>query len=186
MPSQASHSNYPSIAFGHRQRTVLMEPRFFNHGDSISIRFSVTLESVVSMEPRFFNHGDLDPENVEALIEGFQWSHGSSTMETLDPEGIEALIEGFQWSHGSSTMETLARDLNSLVATMVSMEPRFFNHGDLPQIRSTLSKSQRFQWSHGSSTMETEIQGRIGHQRSLFQWSHGSSTMETPHVFRRG
>jgi len=41
----------------------------------------------------------------------------------------------------------------------VSMEPRFFNHGDGIDSSSPRKLSRaRFQWSHGFSTMETEGQ----------------------------
>jgi len=38
--------------------------------------------------------------------------------------------ERFQWSHGFSTMETATHRLDVLMVESVSMEPRFFNHGD--------------------------------------------------------
>ena len=40
-------------------------------------------------------------------------------------------IRVFQWSHGFSTMETYKPVVHSPRLSSVSMEPRFFNHGDV-------------------------------------------------------
>jgi len=140
---------------------------------------------VVSIEPRFFNHGDGTPWNKRACATCamFQWSHGFSTMETDH-------VLGSVRQHGGH----------------VSMEPRFFNHGDplTPSTRSGAESngfngatvfqpwrpgqgaasaptvSAGFQWSHGFSTMETSLFiGGVWSMTQRFQWSHGFSTMET-------
>ncbi len=87
----------------------------------------------------------------------------------------------FQWSHGFSTMETLREPGACRRAhTAVSMEPRFFNHGDENQkCSSCMSAFLWFQWSHGFSTMETV--GEYSHEAiadAQFLWSHDLSTME--------
>ncbi len=91
----------------------------------------------------------------------FQWSHGFSTMETQTSVGRRSwcgcfngatvfqpwrrmracpaartlMTYQFQWSHGFSTMETRQQPLpwRRGYAGGVSMEPRFFNHGDPPR-----------------------------------------------------
>jgi len=74
-------------------------------------------ESEVSMEPRFFNHGDgIDSSSPRKLSRArFQWSHGFSTMETM-------------WIRFSVFLQR---------TSSVSMEPRFFNHGDTTTSKST-------------------------------------------------
>ncbi len=51
-------------------------------------------------------------------------------METRKLESVLRLLRAFQWSHGFSTMETSCGDGVYVVRICVSMEPRFFNHGD--------------------------------------------------------
>jgi len=91
------------------------------------------------MEPRFFNHGDFinGLPNNPATLKTFQWSHGFSTMETrFAPISLRFPVTNwFQWSHGFSTMETKDEVLQGgRGGGSVSMEPRFFNHGDVEAI----------------------------------------------------
>jgi len=164
---------------------------------------------VVSMEPRFFNHGDIDLEGFQWYgITRFQWSHGFSTMETYyASEPLQHSTEGsfngatvfqpwrrsshplmmggswrsFQWSHGFSTMETQHARHGRICNPQchVSMEPRFFNHGDGPSRRSFAPETQRF---NGATVFQPWRLFRTRHMRAIrkaFQWSHGFSTMET-------
>jgi hypothetical protein len=165
--------NYLDIVYVHRQRIVSMEPRFFNHGDqdhcapSWSLRWSFqwshgfsTMETRLvrtrcgSQLARGFNGATvLQPWRRQIGLRSnwkasamFQWSHGSSTMETRMAQPSSSWFQSmaFQWSHGSSTMET----------GMTDREIREF--ADDPM----------FQWSHGSSTMETPHvfrRGSAGH-----------------------
>jgi len=192
------------------------------------------------MEPRFFNHGDGNPTAIQWPIgmsgfngatvfqpwrryiiesihngpiqDGFQWSHGFSTMETNGDykAAAIALEKGrfngatvfqpwrhrirdhggptgytFQWSHGFSTMETapIASQFLALFCH-VSMEPRFFNHGDHDDQaayhgkRHRVSMEPRF-FNHGDKRKSTPLSPC---SQPLFQWSHGFSTMETPWI----
>ncbi|MDD2202512.1 MAG: hypothetical protein PHQ21_09335 [Firmicutes bacterium] len=98
------------------------------------------------MEPRFFNHGDATGADEMRLTIGtrFQWSHGSSTMETADRAEVElegqchVSMEPRFFNHGDEdgTAKFIMVPVNG-----VSMEPRFFNHGDPPRF------SQGFSWA---------------------------------------
>ncbi len=91
---------------------VSMEPRFFNHGDSVEPMLGLVDLSCVSMEPRFFNHGD----------EPSRWSAEYVRL-------IAVSMEPRFFNHGDPNPHAhMARHCK------VSMEPRFFNHGDVVSI----------------------------------------------------
>jgi len=101
------------------------------------IRRVLSVPTDVSMEPRFFNHGDgISPRHdIIYRLLAFQWSHGSSTMETvlllwlrLADGGVHVSMEPRFFNHGDVNTSGSRWDLGS----PVSMEPRFFNHGDRP------------------------------------------------------
>ncbi len=66
---------------------------------------------------------------------------------------VAVIRAGHQWSHGFSTMET-GKERMSCETGRVSMEPRFFNHGDRGPHFAVRDAGAAFQWSHGFSTME--------------------------------
>ncbi len=87
----------------------------------------------------------------------FQWSHGFSTMETKIGEARPAKAwEGF---NGATVFQPWRPLITKRPAAakriLVSMEPRFFNHGDALRFFAIGFRWERFQWSHGFSTMET-------------------------------
>ena len=53
-------------------------------------------------------------------------------------------------------METNHARPDRVSGGLVSMEPRFFNHGDWSVLHEDLDGLTAFQWSHGFSTMETQ------------------------------
>jgi len=112
-----------------------MEPRFFNHGDHVDTVFSIPPKDIFCFNGATvfqpWRHYDKQ-EYLSDTPYAFQWSHGFSTMETCDIWGCCEL------------------------GGMVSMEPRFFNHGDAYYL-SWRRGAILFQWSHGFSTMETPL-----------------------------
>jgi len=90
----------------------------------------------VSMEPRFFNHGDANPIVVE-IIEArrcfngatvFQpWRQPFSTTPNAD-KSMPVSMEPRFFNHGDLALHRVGTDAH---VVQVSMEPRFFNHGDL-------------------------------------------------------
>ena len=139
------------------------------------------------MEPRFFNHGDGNPTAIQWPI-GMSGFNGATVFQPWRRYIIESIHngpiqDGFQWSHGFSTMETapIASQFLALFCH-VSMEPRFFNHGDHDDQaayhgkRHRVSMEPRF-FNHGDKRKSTPLSPC---SQPLFQWSHGFSTMETP------
>ncbi len=51
----------------------------------------------------------------------------------------------------------MAAQCTAARALYVSMEPRFFNHGDVSMMLTGEAMDAGFQWSHGFSTMETPL-----------------------------
>ena len=112
-----------------------MEPRFFNHGDAITANQLARHVRTVSMEPRFFNHGDQLTSCMQKLASSCRSFNGATVFQPWrrEVEFVSERTDGlkaFQWSHGFSTMETRARQGERIQKRQVSMEPRFFNHGD--------------------------------------------------------
>jgi len=63
----------------------------------------------------------------------FQWSHGFSTMETIRHDTRHAALElgGFNGATVFQPWRRSQRENALELQYAVSMEPRFFNHGDL-------------------------------------------------------
>ncbi len=182
--------------------------------------------------PTMETHDELETLRSTKRV-AFQWSHGFSTMETQgrqcdrltysagfngatvfqpwrrEVEFVSERTDGlkaFQWSHGFSTMETRARQGERIQKRQVSMEPRFFNHGDSGPPRAPItvrtdmvSMEPRFfnhgdrpRWSgrpaqgkdgfNGATVFQPwrrKGRGNVRRGGTWFQWSHGFSTMET-------
>ena len=103
-------------------------------------------------------------------------------METTAVLGMtpNCLRGGFNGATVFQPWRLFITDRSDAALHVVSMEPRFFNHGDFDSGFGTSASGSAFQWSHGFSTMETP-DPRHGDRAAdrRFQWSHGFSTMET-------
>ena len=133
-----------------------MEPQFFNRGNRAQVP-SVAEIINASMEPQFFNRGNqLHLVRIRVIPLKLQWSHNFSIVETLYKKSSLMKVFRLQWSHNFSIVET-TRHLDpalavphllqwshnfSIVETRrfvaeysrfksASMEPQFFNRGNL-------------------------------------------------------
>ena len=191
-----------------------MEPRPFSHGYLI-VNLKAAVELAASMEPRPFSHGyaadaAVIPPPVSSFngattfqpwirvrqnrrrrpVQGLQWSHDLSAMDTFAVFVRLEVSAVLQWSHDLSAMDTLsslphlrwhallqwshdlsamdtrnAPDGNASQIRLASMEPRPFSHGYHLMILLFDACVGSLQWSHDLSAMDTELFSQLAAHR---------------------
>ncbi len=133
------------------------------------------------MEPRFFNHGDVSRRSFAPEGPSF---NGATVFQPWRRDRAQcAVARGNRGFNGATVFQPWRlyplHRVDCPVVWHVSMEPRFFNHGDRDGPPRIDRRHRRFQWSHGFSTMETV------HQHSERSFLQSLVSME-PRFFNHG